>query len=237
VYGLDTILVVKSNADAAGKLSVSRSKQTTDCEFKEPNWAWWAAKSYWSLDEAAALVSGLDPNTVLQQSDDVLRCFTKMKQLITLLQTNKKIITSPMRPIQVVECFTLLHEMGAPPKLRKAVLEYENDPKRSFSLLAKRCEASEKRVKDLEQQLTDSKTLDPRERKSLLSLLCGLVHHHYRYDPDKRNDVVQTIRSMLAGLGIKLSDDIIRNWLKASFEYLPDSQYDTLGRVKPATDR
>jgi hypothetical protein len=209
---------------------VNKSKQRADDGLKEPNWSWWASKAYWNLDEAAALVGGLDPDTVLQQSDDILRIFTKMKQLIVLLQQGKN-LTRPMRPIQVVECFTELHELGAPPKLRKAVLEYTNDPERSFSTLAKRCEALEEQVKDLEQQLASAKTLDPRERKSLLLLLCGLVHHHYHYDPEKRSDVVQTIRSTLAGLRIKLSDDIIRNWLKAAFEYLPHDQFDSLGRV------
>jgi len=210
---------------------VPKSMQAADSGFKEPNWAWWASKAYWTLDEAAALVDGLDPDTVLQQSDDIIRQFTKMKQLIVLLQRDKN-LTTPMRPVQVIECFTLLHELGAPPKLRKAVLEYTNDPQRSFRLLAKRGEVLEKRVKDLEQQLIDASPLDPRERKTLLLLLCGLVHQHYRYDPDKRSDVVLKIKSMLAGLGIKLSDDIIRNWLKEAFEYLPDSQYDSLGRVK-----
>jgi hypothetical protein len=215
----------------AGKLSVPKSEEADATGFKEPNWAWWAAKSYWSLDEAAALVGGLDPDTVLQQSDDILRQFTKMKQLIVLLQQKGNLI-SPMRPIEVVECFTQLLAMGAPPKLRKAVLEYTNDPERSFSLLAKRCEALESRVKDLEQQINDTKALDPRERKSLLSLLCGLVHHHYHYDPEKRSEVVKTIKSTLASIGIKISDDIIRDWLKAAFEYLPHDQFDSLGRVK-----
>lgn len=205
--------------------------QTDDNGFKEPNWGWWASKAYWTLDQAAALLNGLDPDTVLQQSDDILRQFTKMKQLITLLQRDKN-LTSPMRPIQVVECFTQLYDLGAPPKLRKAVLEYTNDPERSFSLLAKRCETLENRVKDLERQINDTKALDPRERKSLLSLLCGLVHHHYHYDPEKRSEVVKTIKSTLASIGIRISDDIIRDWLKAAFEYLPESQYDSLGRVK-----
>jgi hypothetical protein len=210
---------------------VARSKKSTDTVKSEPNWALWASKDYWTLDEAAALVDGLDPDTVHQQSDEILQHYGKMKHLIDIAQ-RKQMLTKPMRPLQVVEFFLQLGEMGVPPSLRKAVVEFTNDPVRSFSLLAKRCEELEKQNKALKRELDGVNPLDPRERKTLLVLLCGLVHTRYRYDPEKKSDVVKTIKSTLAHIGLKLSDDIIREWLKKAFEYLPHDQFDALGRVK-----
>jgi hypothetical protein len=210
---------------------VAKSKKSTDTIKSEPNWALWASKDYWTLDEAAALVDGLDPDTVLQQSDEILQHYGKMKQVLDIAQ-HKQMLTKPMRPLQVVQFFMKLGELGVPPKLKKAVVEFTSDPERSFSLLAKRYEVLEKQNKALLRELDGIKPLDPRERKTLLLLVCGLVHDRYRYDPEKRSDAVKTIKATLSAIGLKLSDDIIRDWLKAAFEYLPQDQFDDLGRVK-----
>ena len=37
---------------------------------------------------------------------------------------------------------------------------------------------------------------------------------------------------MLARMNINLSDDVIRNWLNAAFEFLPDDQFDAHGNAK-----
>lgn len=210
---------------------MAKSKKSTDTVKSGPNWALWASKDYWTLDEAAALVDGLDPDTILQQSDEILQHYGKMKHLIDIAQ-RKQMLTKPMRPLQVVEFFLQLGELGVPPKLRKAVVDFTSDPARSFSLLATRFEELEKQNKALKRELDGVEPLDPRERKTLLLLLCGLVHHHYHYDPEKKSDVVKTIKSTLADIGLKLSDDVIREWLKEAIEYLPHDQYDALGRVK-----
>jgi hypothetical protein len=39
-------------------------------------------------------------------------------------------------------------------------------------------------------------------------------------------------------MNINLSDDVIRNWLNAAFEFLPDDQFDAHGNaVSPSTQR
>jgi hypothetical protein len=87
----------------------------------------------------------------------------------------------------------------------------------AFRLLSKRFAALEKENRELKLQLP----LDPRERKTLLSLVCGLVHLHYRYDPAKRSNVVKEIQTQLREMKINLSDDAIRSTLNAAYELLP----------------
>ena len=53
-------------------------------------------------------------------------------------------------------------------------------------------------------------SLGPSQRNTLLLFMYDLVHHHYRYDPEKNTDHVKTIKATLSAMGIKLSDDIIR---------------------------
>lgn len=188
-------------------------------EFDDPNWAYWASKSYWTVDEAAALINGNDPETMLRRPADVLAHFAKMKQLIDVA-LHKQVLTQPIRPIQIVDLFRQMSRLGVHPKLEKAIVEFTNDPEKSFSALALRCADLEKQLEKLKKEAELAKPLDPRERKTFLMLLCGLSHIHYRYDPDKRG-IATEIRGKLIDLGIKLSDDAVRGALKSAYELLP----------------
>jgi hypothetical protein len=188
-------------------------------EFDDPNWTFWASKSYWTTDEAAALINGNDPHTMLKRPAEVLEHFAKMKQIIELA-LHKQVLTHPIRPIQIVDFFRQASRFGVHPKLEKAMVEFTSDPEKSFSALALRCADLEKQLEKLKKEAELAKPLDPRERKTLLMLLCGLSHIHYRYDPDKRG-IATEIRGKLIDLGIKLSDDAVRGALKSAYELLP----------------
>jgi hypothetical protein len=168
---------------------VARSKRKSGDEIRQkPNWFYWASKEFWSVDETAALMAGAEPTTVLEESNEVQEAFNEFRDIVGTMESMNKIIM-PLRPIQLIEF--LDHErLTVAPQLRKAVLEYEGNPVVAYRLLSKRFAALEKENRELKLQIP----LDPRERKTLLSLVCGLVQVHHRYDPAKRSNVVKEIQ-------------------------------------------
>jgi hypothetical protein len=195
---------------------VPKSKRKNGYKAKqEPNWSYWASKEFWSVDEAAALMAGAEPAYVLEESDLVQEAFNEFRNIIGSLDSMARIIM-PLRPIQLIE-YLDQERLTVAPQLRRAVLEYEGNPVVAYRLLSKRFAALETENRELKLQLP----LDPRERKTLLSLVCGLVQVHYHYDPAKRSNVVKEIQTKLRGLKINLSDDAIRSTLNAAYELLP----------------
>lgn len=66
--------------------------------------------------------------------------------------------------------------------------------------------------------------LDPRERTSLLKIILGLAIAIYGHDPRQvRMTTVSEIRSELDRVGIALSDDTIRKYLREANELAPDT--------------
>jgi hypothetical protein len=216
VYGFRRICDVKSKRQVGGNFQVARSKRKSSHEAKQkPNWSYWASKEFWSVDETAALMAGAEPTTVLEESDLVQEAFNEFRDIVGSWDLLDKIIM-PLRPIQLIE-FLDHQRLTIAPQLRRAVLEYEGNPVVAYRLLSERIVALEKENRELKLQAA----LDPRERKTLMSLVCGLVQRHYRYDPAKRSNVVREIQAQLRELKINLSDDAIRRTLNASYELLP----------------
>ncbi|WP_091769939.1 hypothetical protein [Maricaulis salignorans] len=68
-----------------------------------------------------------------------------------------------------------------------------------------------------------AKPLDPRERASLLKMVLGLAMAIYGHDPRQtRMKSVSEIKSELDRVGITMSDDTIRRYLREANEYAPD---------------
>jgi hypothetical protein len=61
-----------------------------------------------------------------------------------------------------------------------------------------------------------------KERESVLKLIIGMAVKGYTYDPAaKRTETISEITSDLAELGLSLTDDTVRKWLKEAAELLP----------------
>jgi hypothetical protein len=182
---------------------------------QEPNWSYWASREFWTVDETAALMAGAEPGKVFEESDLIQEAFNEFRDILGTMEALNN-IKIPLKPIQLIEY--LDHErLTIAPQLRRAVLEYKENPVVAYRLLSKRFAALEKENRELKLQVS----LDPRERRTLLSLVCGLVHIHYHYNPAKRSNVVKEIQARLRGLKISLSDDAIRSTLNAAYELLP----------------
>lgn len=66
------------------------------------------------------------------------------------------------------------------------------------------------------------KSLGTRERETLLKLIAGMAVDGYGYDPKaSKSPVPKEIESSLSQLGISITDDTIRKWLKEAAELLP----------------
>jgi hypothetical protein len=73
-----------------------------------------------------------------------------------------------------------------------------------------------------------TKPFDPRERASLLKMVLGMAMAIYGHDPKQtRITTVSEIKSELDRVGITLSDDTIRRYLREANEYAPDQLPDS----------
>jgi hypothetical protein len=203
-----------------GNFGVKRSKKDKPKPENEPNWAYWASKEFWSADEASALLITVEPGQIGSRSEATEEAFNEFRSILHTLHLVSK-LDVPIRPIQLIE-YLDQQTLSVPTGLRRAVLGYERNPANAFRLLAKKLEAAEKENRELKLRTP----LDPRERKTLLSLVCGLVHVHHRYNPSKRSSVVKDIQARLRDLKIHLSDDAIRSALNAAYDLLPDHLVD-----------
>lgn len=67
------------------------------------------------------------------------------------------------------------------------------------------------------------KPLKTRERETLLKMIIGMAVDFYGYDPKaSKSTVPKEISDNLDLLGISVSDDTIRKWLREAAEYLPN---------------
>jgi hypothetical protein len=207
------ILVTKQSIDGIRKMTKSTNEKAK--AGPEPNWHYWASKEYWGVDEAAALMAGAEPGRVSEYPDLIEEGFAEFGDILDTMNKLDK-VDLPIRPIQLIE-YLDQSRLSVSAKLRRAVLQYERNPTVAYRALANRVKALEVENRDLKLQ----SPLDPRERKTLLSLVCGLAYIHYRYDPSRRSNVVKEIQMKLRELKINLSDDAIRTALNAAYELLP----------------
>jgi len=92
-------------------------------------------------------------------------------------------------------------------------------------------EAAKGRIADLETELALPPAAEPAkspsmiERQNMLKAIYGMAVKGYSYKPDdKRSTVVTEIVGDLALLGLSISDDTIRRYLKEAREHLSDWQ-------------
>lgn len=66
--------------------------------------------------------------------------------------------------------------------------------------------------------------INTRERTTLLKMIAGMANDGYGYDPSaSRSPFPKELEGILDSLGMPVSDDTIRRWLKEASEYLPQN--------------
>lgn len=81
-------------------------------------------------------------------------------------------------------------------------------------------------LEKFENKLNDQTVTEikPKERATLLKIVSGMAKDGYGYDPTaSRSPFPKELEGILDSLGMPVSDDTIRKWLKEASEYLPQN--------------
>ncbi len=108
-------------------------------------------------------------------------------------------------------------------KLRHGIKKEFGSPKdkKIFQLEMKILEL-EKDISSKTPDINPQKELKTRERDTLLKMIIGMAIKGYVYNPTaKKNTAITEIESDLKELGIPVSDDTIRKWIKEALEIKP----------------
>jgi hypothetical protein len=74
---------------------------------------------------------------------------------------------------------------------------------------------------------SEERALGTKERSTLLKLLVGMAITCYKYDPrSPRSSAHNAIADELSQVGITITNDTVRKWLKAGVELVPQSAFD-----------
>jgi hypothetical protein len=213
----------------------------------------WCKAASWTLDECVALSLGKDPKRVswgrvqpLVQLSPFAKSYEKLRDL-TLRAMSAKQLSDPVSPGTYL-AWARRHGIGLPDELiNRAVnggisLEdwqdlFERHKAHTDELLRQHEEANEQLRAALEAERAANSTaprtetpftacdkpLGTRERENLqLIALVGAIRG-YGFDPDKRNSAATAIERDLDDLARRVSDDTIRDHLRAAAEMLlPD---------------
>ena len=195
-------------------------------EKDEEVFAYFARMDHWTGSEAVSLLLGDDPRLALQKrpgdSRSRLQNTREYNELAVLFDRSQDKIGFSHRydPALVIEWATF-NDIPVPAKLVEFVEKYK-DPLQDWDPITGWM--APRHGHNLEADQPPSKNenalgLHPKTKASLLKLTAGLAVRGYGYNPNAmRNETVSDIERDLQALGIPLSDDTIRKWLRIACE-------------------
>jgi hypothetical protein len=208
----------------------------------------WSRASYWTLDEAIALSLGkepgeIDPYLLLDHahSQQFAKDYVRRRDLIVRAK-NIKELSDPTRPHKFVD-WANRHRIELPQELVQEVRDSEPivDWKAKLDVVASALGTTSNFVDEALSQLlrerdrlsseidrlsTQSRErgISSRERETMLKIIIGLAIGGYGYPRSgQRSAVPKELANDLEELGIKVSDDTIRNLLNEARDLLPPS--------------
>lgn len=190
----------------------------------------WGKAAFWHLDEAAALLHGLDPALVdpswrpTSRIDFGLwRQWKALRELLSRAQTARQIDLT-LGPGGILAWAKRL-DITYPPELEAAVVRH------GHRLVDWKIEAESLRAElaalknGTGKQQTAPKEVHARERESLLKLIIGMAIKGYGHDPKAaRSPTAKEIAGDLALHGIPLDEDTVRKYLAEAKELLPGDE-------------
>jgi hypothetical protein len=192
---------------------------------------YWSKSAYWSLEEAAALMLGRNPQYVnvkalwnVNNAPRLKRAYDELLELLKRARTARQIDYGEGPGTYLV--WADRFQIDYPPELKEQV-ELHGHPLRDWKHLA---EEREKQVAALEAsaderaaKLRSSDTVAARERVSMLKLIIGMAVRGYGFNPKTaRNRATTEIVGDLEELGIALDDATVLKYLREGAAYLPD---------------
>jgi hypothetical protein len=191
--------------------------QATDTDSgNSVDYEFWGRMPGWTIAEAAALLVGLDPDSVSSETGkDALR-ETKHRQYYQLRRRLKRArkmddLDDPMRPRDFLE-WAVSNKLNVSHDLQQGVhigKKLQNWRQKYFSMKRKR-DALVDKSKDV---------VTPKERTSLLTIILAMVRQILKHQAGNPH-TVSAIRKAVEKAELKLSDDAIRKYLSEAEEKL-----------------
>lgn len=214
----------------------------------------WSKAAYWSLDEATALSFGKAPELVkwdlvkgFTQISPFAMQYARLRDLILRAQGVKQLYDPALPGFYIA--WAKRNEISFPPDLEAAAVargvqvadwksNYDDLKTKYDGAVGLIAELKQRilggqatsarlieRVAELEAKPPPEQGLRGKERESVLKLVIGMAVEGYRHDPAlSRSRAVSEITSDIEKLGLSLSDDTVRKWLKEAAELLPGSK-------------
>jgi hypothetical protein len=206
----------------------------------QPIWKGWAGVPYWNSDEAAALLAGWDPLEAgfLREGDEYSIKIERIKITIERVIEAGDLAGSPGRilPYDLVSW-----SVGLPihsDRLFWAVVRHEHRDDPSPDVEAAEINSLRKEIARLKRQLAtveekpssvstpnptspDVGDLGEKERITFQKMILGMALKKYNYRIGQRNGASEMISRNLEDVGIKLSDDTIRDKLGEASQSIP----------------
>ena len=176
---------------------------------------YWAQMPGWRVAEAAALLLGLDPDSVTTAKGTNVsepQRFVRLKRLM-LRAYNMDQLDSPIIPRAFLE-WASSNEIPIPKPLLDAVAK--GKPLRNWK---KRAQSYRRRLGTLESKSGDIDDMPAKSLHSLYRIILGIAEHKYKFDPQKNNSAAINIEDTLVKVGLsEPKAETIRTWLQKAHE-------------------
>jgi hypothetical protein len=210
---------------------------------KPADFAYWCRMPIWMGSEAVALALGADPNSannyVRNVSGKHKSHYPEKPSFVTAYEQLQYLVFSNFPHVRLGDRISApvfmnwleSTKLPMPAQLVEAYSEF-GQPKMDWQSRAEMALSENNVLKDrvsaLETALANiavSGSANTKERESLLKLVIGMAVKGYAFDPRAgRSGISKEIADDLASLGISLSDDTVRKYLKDAAEFLPSSE-------------
>jgi len=240
--------VKKLYDDEKTKINVEKEEASF---FNQPHasadFEYWSKMADWTLDESIALSFGENPKIVSLESlkKSILHVSPFLAEYINLYELAQRAIKwnklfDPMLPMYFIS-WVEENDIAFPDELvAKAALRNKNwcDWRKMYEEQLEKRNAgvdnfnqilSQKNniIETLQNQKPDEKSLQTKERESLLKMIIGMAVSGYCYDPTAtRSSTPKEIVDDLDLRGISIDVDTVRKWLKEASELLPQDALD-----------
>ncbi len=179
----------------------------------------WGRSEFLSVDEIVWLSVGLEPSADLA---DRIKPYNKygnsleLGRVETYMSRHKEIIRRKFDP----------YDFGDKPRyqgLHAWIKEVSLDVHPEFLRIIDKERLVDATRPELREEVTGGPDLDGREKNSMLKLIVAMAIDGYRLDPSaRRSEIPNEIQGAADRLGLELSSNTIRKYLKQGAELLPE---------------
>ncbi len=200
----------------------------------QADFQYWAKFPLWRLDEAVALTLRKDPRVVTwskieeyAETSPFAARFDNLRRFVLRAREAKRLpeLVSPTDYISWAKA----NHIDLPPELEKSVQAFSGQATDWKARCEERTQQLALVTKELERLRAAGKSLGEKEKSSLFRMILTMAIKGYVFDPHAtKSDTATEIASDSEELGISISDDTVRKWLrKATDEFgyrLPDDK-------------